>query len=313
MICIFCRTEQEPTAEHVIAKALGGSFVIDRACRKCNSRLGDIADRGLIEHNESVVRRVALKLAGNNGSVGDPDVRVRLTKTPEGLRAKVEPKIEIEFDTLPDGRRIFGVTTMVIPEEDADKAEMYLRSALRKKGIRDEEMLARVCAELLPNLELRVGPETVAIPVKKNEGGHHLGITKIVYEMAHHWLGDAWLDDPIAETMRQGLLGNKDASGKYKVADGDAIPRPRVAADPGISFDKLPLGYDPTRTNVITLYPHENKLWVTVYLLDAFTAMYLVSDNAAAYQRPEYDAVAMDVDERTWEDYRTVLPVISSN
>jgi hypothetical protein len=48
-------------------------------------------------------------------------------------------------------------------------------------------------------------------------------------------------------------------------------------------------------------------------LLDAFSAMFLVTENAAAYARPEYDAVAMDVLLRRFEEFQTVMPVLPTS
>ncbi len=106
MTCIICRAEKAPSPEHVIPRALGGSFVIRRVCRECNNALGaKNIDQGLIEHNASVERRVALQLAGNRGTVPDPigdaishsiatgipDVKVRLSRESGGYRVTVKP------------------------------------------------------------------------------------------------------------------------------------------------------------------------------------------------------------------------------
>lgn len=322
MTCIICRLEKAPSAEHVIPRALGGSFVIHRVCRDCNSCLGDV-DRGLIEHHASVERRVALQLEGNRGTVPDPigeairrpiateipNVNVRLAREAQGYRVHVERHVEAQIIEQPDGQTRIDIN-LIVDADDGDKAEMYLRSALRKAGIRDEDKLAAICAETLPQLEMRHGPATIGVPVKKNEGGHHLGITKIAYEMAHYWLGDAWLDDPIAVNMRRALGGDKTAGGQFKIGDGTSMDRPRITTDPSVPFDELAMGYDPGRTNLITLYPIANKLSVCVWLLDAFCGMLLVTENAAAYAMPEFGGVGMDVVLRRYEDFRTIMPVL---
>ena len=325
MTCIICRTEKSPSPEHVIPRALGGSFVIYRVCHDCNNKLGARSvDQGLIDHASAVERRITLELAGNSGKVPDPvgeairrpiptgipNVEVRLAREAGGYRVHVERRAKATLTESADGTKRLDLD-FVIDVSDEKNAEMYLKSALRKEGIRDDVLLDEICAVVLPQLELRTGPATIGVPVKKNEGGHHLGLTKIAYEMAHHWLGDAWLDDPIAETMRRALLGDKSAGGKFKIGDGTAIDRPRVTTDPRVPFEELPLGYDPVRTNLMTLYPIENNLFVCVWLLDAFSAMFLVTENAAAYARPEYDAVGMDVLIRRFEEFRTVMPTLT--
>lgn len=320
MTCIICRTEKTSSPEHVIPRALGGSFVIHRVCRDCNNGLGAV-DRGLIEHHASVERRVSLQLEGNRGTVPDPvaeairrpiatnipNVNVRLSREAEGYRVRVERHVDVTLVEQPNGQTRIDIN-LVVDENDGGNAEMYLRSALRKAGIRDEDRLAAICAETLPRLEMRQGPATIGVPVKKNDGGHHLGITKIAYEVAHHWLGDAWLDDPIAITMRRALGGDKTAGGQFKIGDGSSIERPRITRDPNVPFEQLALGYEPERTHLITLYPIANKLFVCVWLLDAFCGMMLVTDDAAPYELPEFSGIGMDVVLRQYEEFQTIMP-----
>jgi hypothetical protein len=87
------------------------------------------------------------------------------------------------------------------------------------------------------------------------------------------------------------------------------MDRPRVTADPATPFEDLPLGYDPTRTHIMTLYPMGDHLFVAIWLLDAFCGMYLITSNGGAYARPVYDAVAMDVLLRQFKEFKTVMPV----
>ena len=54
------------------------------------------------------------------------------------------------------------------------------------------------------------------------------------------------------------------------------------------------------------------SLFVCLWLLDAFCGMYLVTQNGSAYPRPALDAVVMDVLRRQYEEFGTIMPVISS-
>ncbi len=323
MNCIICQLEKPPSPEHVIPKALGGSFVVHRICRECNNMLGaKNVDQGLIEHHASVERRVALGLAGNNGSVPDPigdairrpilteipNVAIQLTRVSGGYAATVRNRVEVNVKTIEDGRFELDVNLIIDPGNERN-AGMYLKSALRKAGIKDDEVLDRICADTLPRLEIRSGPTTIAVPVKKNEGGHVLGMTKIAYEMAHHWLGDAWLDDPIAENMRRALRGTKLPTGSSGSGTEPRWIGLALMADPATPFENLPLGYDPTRTHIMTLYPMRDHVFVAIWLLDAFCAMSLITSNGGTFTRPVYDAVAMDVRLRQFEQFKTVMPV----
>jgi hypothetical protein len=232
-------------------------------------------DQGLIEHHASVERRVALGLAGNNRSVPDPigdairrpipteipNVAVQLTRVSGGYAATVREHVEVNVKTIEDDRLELEVNLIIDPGNEQN-AEMYLKSGLRKAGIKDDEVLDRICADTLPRLELRSGPTTIAVPVKKNEGGHVLGMTKIAYEMAHHWLGDAWLDDPIAVNMRRGPSRrqgrrravqnrgrNLDGSAPRDGRPGHAVrgSPARLRPDPHADHDALPDGRSPLR------------------------------------------------------------------
>jgi len=326
MHCIICREDKDSSPEHVIARALGGSFVIHRLCQKCNNDMGGLrVDQGLIDHNAIVERRVALQLAGNRGTVPDPlgdalrypvptevpgvSIRIRRDENDATLmRGTVVRNSKIAVTDNPDGTQDIGIYLFVVPETDADKSEMYLKSDLRKAGARDEAQIQRVCDEFLPHLESVERSFSVVIPVPQNLGGHYLGMAKIAFEMAHHWLGDAWLDDPIAIGLRAALRGEANPGGRFRIGDDGTIQRPKMSATPGVRFDELPSGYDPDRTNILMLYREGITCCVCMWLLDAFSAMFLVTENAAAYQVPATDSVVMDVIVRRPIELQTVAP-----
>jgi hypothetical protein len=323
MHCIICRTEKKPSSEHVIPRALGGSFVIYRVCHDCNAMLGARrVDQGLIEHSETVERRVKLQLAGNNKTVPDPvaeairrpietgipNVRVRLARGKQGYVPTVQPHVGVEIHEENGLLRVD--INLIVAEGDEHNAPMYLKSALRKNGVRDDAVLERICADTIPRLQRRQQSAPIGIPIKRNEGGHFLGLTKIAYEMAHHWLGDTWLDDSIAASMRRALCGDKSADGRFRIGDGAMLERPRMAHDRTAAFESLPLGYDPQRTNVMTLYSIQGSICVCLWLLDAFTAMFVVTETGKAYPSPTYDAVAMDVVLRRFEEFESITPAV---
>jgi len=93
-------------------------------------------------------------------------------------------------------------------------------------------------------------------------------------------------------TMRRALNGDKAASGNPDPRC-TLLGRPRVTTDPGTPIDEL---------------PRKLPFYVCIYLLDAFSAMYLVTEDADAYERPTCQAVAMDVKLRRFAEFQTVRP-----
>jgi len=281
-------------------------------------------DRGLIDHHAAVERRVKLQLESNSGKIPDPigdairkpiktdmpNIKVKLAKVAQGFTAQVQPYADARVSQHGKDRRIN--VNLVVALGDESNAPMYLKSSLRKQGIKDEDDLDRICAEVIPCLELQTMTSSIGIPIKKNEGGHHLGLTKIAYEMAHHWLGDAWLEDPISVGMRKALRGDKTAGGLFTVGNGSSMPRPRLTRNKAAAFDGLDLGYDPTETNVLTLYRIERDWFVCIWLLDAFNAMYTVTRSAESYPKPDRDAIIMNVVKRQYLELESVMPVIPS-
>jgi hypothetical protein len=58
IICIYCRQARQPSREHVLQRALGGSFVARIACEDCNQRLSGI-DQALAQHSVVALSRVS--------------------------------------------------------------------------------------------------------------------------------------------------------------------------------------------------------------------------------------------------------------
>ncbi len=159
---------------------------------------------------------------------------------------------------------------------------MYVKSALRKAGLKDEALLQDICAMVIPNLQENDVPKTVRVPFKQHFGGETLGVVKIAYEMAHYWLGDDWLTDPFAVDMRKSIKGDRTVKGAFRIYEDQAD---------GIQTDN----YSAKEHHVLLLIEVDNALLVNVRLLDVFSAYYLVSRNAHKYQLPDKDVVFMNV------------------
>lgn len=228
MLCIIClkdKPERTGAGEHVFPYGLGGSYTIQRVCETCDNRLGDFADGPLQKQFDLLKRRVELGLKGHRRTVPDPigdaikkpvqhptepGQRVRVIREPDGS-TRLEAVTKIDFVvTFKDGRvqYISPTDDTVVSPKDNDRAEILVRSALKKRGVRDEAILAEYIPQFIASLETSNSDIVVSVPVAINPSGHQMGLLKIAYEMAWVWLGDGWLHDPAAIAMRSWLNEN---------------------------------------------------------------------------------------------------------
>jgi hypothetical protein len=232
--CIIC-LEGKParadgTGEHVVSKALGGSFTITSVCEDCDNRLGGTADAWLAGHVSILQRRQQLNLRGHRGTVPDPVMQAlkkphpvegedglmaRLRQDPEtgASRMVTDPRVELAVSRSADGSVTVDLeaSAFKLAAEDRHLAEKLVKKALRRKGVAEpavvEELWTQLEARLIENEGVIQGIATIRL----RTGGHHLGVAKIAYEMAWRWLGDAWLDDPTSVPLRQALNGDASA------------------------------------------------------------------------------------------------------
>jgi len=226
VLCIIClkdKPERTGSGEHVFPYGLGGSFTIHRVCETCDNRLGDFADGPLQKQYDLLQRRIELGLKGHRGSVPDPvgdaikkpiphpterGLMVRVIREPDGeTRLESVTKSDFIITYKDDGslQSIGPSPDTVVAPKDNDRIPMLVRSALRKRDVRDEAIIAEVTKQFIASLETSNSDIVVAVDVPMNRGGHQMGLLKIAYEMAWYWLGDEWLDDSIAAAMRSWL------------------------------------------------------------------------------------------------------------
>jgi len=133
---------------------------------------------------------------------------VRVIREPDGeTRLESVTKSDFIITYKDDGslQSIGPSPDTVVAPKDNDRIPMLVRSALRKRDVRDEAIIAEVTKQFIASLETSNSDIVVAVDVPMNRGGHQMGLLKIAYEMAWYWLGDEWLDDSIAAAMRSWL------------------------------------------------------------------------------------------------------------
>jgi hypothetical protein len=215
--------------EHPIPVALGGVWRINRVCNDCDSRFGHTFDADLIRHAHIETRRHDLQLRGNSGKVpdpwasayarpveviGEPQRRLMLTKSRNGnITAQHIPHVDFRVDVdergnvrveLPrDGLIIDG---KMPPDEAQALIAKRLRQALDAAGVsRDEATIAAAVREVMAQIAVLHVDTTVRLERVVKGRPILPSMTKIAYEAAWYWLGDAWLDDPCALELRKML------------------------------------------------------------------------------------------------------------
>ncbi|HEY5022728.1 MAG TPA: hypothetical protein VII30_09610 [Gemmatimonadaceae bacterium] len=260
---------------------------------------------GLIAQEHMVARRVRFRLKGNRGvvpdpvrdtlrsrggyTVADPEHLVKLRRDEAGTDYGYSvPRLEFDVQEIPGNLYRIKCTHCILDERDADKAEGLVRSALRRAGLKDEAEIERTWRQFQATLVRHESREPVVASVAMNTGGHQLGMTKIAYEMAWYWLGDAWLDDPAADAYRKAL--HKHPGGFTGVLVS-LLTADQLA---GPTF----MGLDDSRVHLLFLLKNEHGIYVIVKVLGALGVLFLVSSSPGTYLWPVKDFVIMDVVDR---------------
>ena len=207
--CIICEgsfATLRRSDEHVIPYALGGNLVIDSVCKPCNDRLGAVVDAPLVENSLMRFLRSTLHIRTRGGEI--PSFVMTLKERPsvtfdyrpgvDGLPPEIRVHRRVVWETRPDGQQWI----LVSPANMAEATEIA-RKMRGRRGVEVERIEERedVLAAATPVSTTTVHGQEV-IPA----------IVKIVYELAHYWLGSSYVDDPTRNSLRRWLMDYLDGS-----------------------------------------------------------------------------------------------------
>jgi len=296
--CFFCLEERPPSDEHVFPLAIGGKLVIDRVCRECNSTLGEKVDSKLTNHVFITMKREALGLAGNSGAVptfvkhlkdgnlaDDPNQRIKLIVNPK--TGCIEPRmlfsvIETPIDDHTDLQTVFiDATDDVTPK----KLEQIIQGQLKKAGMPPlpQDEIDRRVASILEAGPQKLEQPTIRTGFSVDLNAFRPALLKIAYELACLWLGETYLDDPMAANLRNCIFGRLTEKGsgiKGKIFMDDAAS----VFQPWFSGKNCHLAYSMVARNGIC---------VALKVFDAFSAVITVTDDKARYLSNDYDPAAI--------------------
>ena len=220
MICFFCLESRPSNLEHIFPKAIGGTLTTNRVCKPCNDQLGHEVDVLVTDHIFIQFRRSDLSLAGQSGKIpnsteallgrsviaDDPKQRVRLVTN--RATGRLEPRILPKriSKVLDDGTRKEG---MVV---DASTPSNEIRRIILRVYKREnllppvDQELDRIITQIRSSIVTVEQPEVKA-RVQVDIADYKRGLLKIAYELACTWLGDNYLEDPLAAAIRDVVLG----------------------------------------------------------------------------------------------------------
>lgn len=190
--------ELDTSVEHVVPHALGGSAAYAvTASQELNSRLGRDVDGPFVDDFIVAGMRTRLGVASRSGVASwrlrgrDEEGRdVELRLTPDALELRLRQPVERKGDRL------------VVIVDPAERDEELQRIA------RD---LARKGKELVTTGEAAITIGEVRVDTAIDVNALRLGLLKIAYLAAFRTIGDDFLDEPIATSWRQAILGDGGA------------------------------------------------------------------------------------------------------
>jgi hypothetical protein len=288
MHCIFCLKEKSASEEHVFPEAIGGGLVIDRVCRDCNSDLGTTADARVSNHPLVLLARSQLGIAGKRGGIPDPfrDVfrigaladdptqRVRASLPErEGESLQIELLYNRSVKKLEDGSEAIQIAIDACNEDQITTIIQRERGRAGMAPLAEDELRAAIQGATHGRIEQPWVRYKVPVDIEE----YKRGVAKIVYELAWHWLGDRYLDDPIAVALRNVITGPELVS---ECAAGLGIRGSMT-----LGADALPLVPWKHNPNVhIGLAMRTgDHVTVAVRIFSCMCGLIQVSDNASTY------------------------------
>ena len=282
MRCFFCLEEREPTEEHVFPEAIGGTLTINRVCKPCNDFLGAKVDVLLTNHHHFLINRAKFGMTDRAGkaidtlkemfSVGtlasDPEKRIRLL--PDPATGQLVPRMMYHSTRtkLDDGTEAVQIT---VDESEIGELEKIIQRERKRAGqeplpVHEIEALVAAAQQQIGTIEQ---PE-VLYSLKIDTYDYRRCICKIIYELASLWLGDTYLDDPVAKMFRNTILrGTEEKIAGQILLDGAAPPLYFWKGEP--------------KAHIAMGSQQGEAFWIAVRIFDAASGVLCVTNTANKY------------------------------
>lgn len=215
MRCIFCSLDRPSSEEHVFPLAIGGTITTDRMCEPCNSTLGSRVDAALSDFFPIRMRRAMLNLAGNSGTapawhemflgkvklLGQAADQAHITFNKATGQLETRQLKHVVETVTPDGQKVLQIT---LDARDKDQIPKIIARERKRRGLRplSDEQLA---AEAINFTTTNVDNPLVQVNPRVSFAFLRHAMMKIAYELAFLWLGELYLDDPLAAELRAAI------------------------------------------------------------------------------------------------------------
>lgn len=279
--CIFCLESRAGSEEHIFPYAVGGKLTTFRVCKPCNDKLGAGADADLVNHPLCVMQRETLQIPDRDGKIpsfmrkffskgvlaDEPEQKMQTFINPE--TGVLEPRLL--YRSIP-GDSSDGVErkTILIDATEAHRLPKIIQSERKRAGFPPlpYNELQILIARLTEQTH-ELSQPTVKYPLQIDAFQFRRGLVKIAYEYACLCLGDKYLDDPIAEQMRDYALNDTRHEIKGNAQIGVSPAFQAWASEPN--------------THLAFAVPNEGCIIIGIRIFSTFSAEILVSRNADAY------------------------------
>jgi len=272
--CIFC-TIPKPIAafnkEHIFPEAIGGRIVIFHVCTECNGRLGNQTDHHLTDN-------FLIQLFRNQNRIGGTP-----NPFPEG-RSLDDPK-QIVYTDIRDGVLVpklrvqkidtneLGIIQFTGDEKDYTAIKAAVDKTLRRNNLpslTDEEFRERLSETPISGMTVDASLDTFNIA---------RALAKIAYEMTWRWLGDSYIDDDLAQEIRQ-FIRHGERNQEY----------PFIRTCRLVNEDEIAKLNNTDHSAILTMSDHVISCMVTIS--NIFVGVFVMSNTRVAYS-PEFTIAAI--------------------
>jgi hypothetical protein len=230
------------------------------------------------------VSDAAQVLLGRGGVLAtDPTQKMQLVKNPVTGMSEPQMLYNRKTETLPDNTTRHQITIDARGGIEVVSRVLAREISRAKKenpniAIPTDAELERAAEECVKNAQAIDEPE-VHYKLKIDIAEFRHGIFKIAYELAFIWLGESYLDDPIAAKLRVVLLEGTDPAsvgihGHFEFGSSIEPLRPWAnEADTHVAFNAIVDG----------------KMAICIKIFDEVSAVVVVSDEPYKYCRGQFD------------------------
>jgi HNH endonuclease len=285
MRCIFCLRERPGTVEHIFPLAIGGCLTTDRVCKPCNSMLGSRVDAALTDNFLVRTRRALIGIAGNQGTAppiyeelcgtgelaAHPGRRVHIGYNRATKKMDVRALPHVSPTEAPDGTKGCRI---ILDERDIGKLPRIIQRERKNRGFPPltEQELASEVARFATS---RMAIENPQVLIKKTYKFHYVShaMIKIAYELAFLWLGEGYLDDPLAAELRAAICA----------PDPNSTDRLPAAVMEARECDVLQFWSPDKKSHIAYAFANDDRIAIAVRIFDIYAAVVWVTTRAAQY------------------------------